>query len=184
LAGERKVDVAVQDPLFAGYIRDFLFEDAGRYIPSIPGMDMDSYKEALMRRFSNSTVGDQLGRLCLDGGSKIPGFIYPTLKANLEEKGTCPRLAFLLASYNHYIRSKSDDKGLAYEIREPNAMDIIAPIIANDSPLGLLETTILVGDAARFPRFVEDYSICFANIQKAGVYNTLRDLKDLLICVV
>lgn len=181
LAGERKVDEAIKDPLFAEYIRGFLFEDAGKYIPNIPGMDMDLYKEALMGRFGNSAVGDQLARLCLDGGSKIPGFIYPTLKANLEEKGTCPRLAFLLASYNHYIRCKKDDKGAEFELREPNSMDILAPIVANDSPLALIETASLVGEAINYPRFVKDYLTCFANIQKQGVYETLRNLKTLLL---
>lgn len=39
----------------------------------LSGMELDSYKAMLLRRFGNSAIGDQLSRLCLDGGSKIPG---------------------------------------------------------------------------------------------------------------
>lgn len=179
LAGERRVDQALQDPLFAGYIRDFLFEDAGKFIPNIPGMDMDSYKETLLRRFGNAAIGDQLARLCLDGGSKIPGFLLPTLKANLETTGTCHRLAFLLACYQHYIHTNTDDKGSLYELREPNAMALLEPIIASDSPLTLLESKDLVGDAATYPQFVKDYLTCVSNIRANGVYNTLQNLKTI-----
>jgi len=180
LAGERKVDSAVRDPVIADFIRGFLFEEAGKFIPNIPGMDMDTYKETLLSRFGNSAIGDQLARLCLDGGSKIPGFLYPTIKANLEAKGTCPRVAFLLACYNRYIRAKVDDKGGEYELREPNATNIIAPIIASSSPLTLLETKELIGDSCTYPQFVNDYMKCVVSIETEGVYKTLEKLHTLL----
>jgi len=176
LAGLRKVDDAVNDPLFADYIRGFLFEDAGKFIENIPGMDMCTYKETLLHRFGNAAISDQLSRLCLDGGSKIPGFLLPTLKANLEAKGTCLRLAFLLACYNHYIHNKTDDQGSAYELREPSAMALLDPIIASDSPLTLIENAELVGDAILYPQFVKDYLLCCEQIKKDGVRKTLENL--------
>jgi mannitol 2-dehydrogenase len=179
LAGKRRVDEAMKDAVFADYLRGYLFEDAGEYIQDIPGMDMNAYKEALLQRFSNSAVGDQLARICLDGGTKIPGFLLPTLKANLQEKGTCHRLAFMLACYNHYIHSNADDNGAEYEVREPNAMDMLQPVIASSSPLTLIETTSLVGDAASYPQFVADYLICCNSVKKIGAYNTLKTLGTL-----
>jgi len=180
LAGERKVDDALADPLFAGYIRGFLFEDAGKFVADIPQMSMDAYKEALLRRFGNAAISDQLARLCLDGGSKIPGFLLPTLKANLEVKGTCHRLAFFLACYNSYLHTKTDNKGSEFELREPNALAILEPIIASNSPMTLIETTALVGDAATYPQFVKDYLTCFAHVQKEGTYKTLEKLEEIL----
>jgi mannitol 2-dehydrogenase len=179
LAGKRRVDEAMQDAVLADYIRGYLFEDAGKFIQDIPGMDMNKYKEALLQRFSNSAIGDQLARLCLDGGTKIPGFLLPTVTANLQEKGTCHRLAFMLACYNHYIHSNADDNGAEYEVREPNAMDILQPVIASSSPLTLIETTSLVGDASSYSQFVEDYLICCNSVQKIGTYNTLKNLGTL-----
>jgi mannitol 2-dehydrogenase len=180
LAGERRVDIALQDPLFNGYIRAFLFEDSGPFIKDIEGMSMGAYKEKLISRFGNAAIGDQLARLCLDGGSKIPGFLLPTIKANLELKGTCHRLAYLLACYNHYLHTKTDDKGATFELREPNAMALLEPIIASNSPLTFLETTVLVGDAASYPQFVKDYLTCYEHVKKDGAYKTLQNLATIL----
>lgn len=100
-------------------------------------MDLDSYKKMLLHRFGNSAIGDQLSRLCLDGGSKIPGknivrcyprsfiytnkgFLLPTMKANLNSKGTCHTIAYMLACYNHYIHEKKDDNGQEFELKEPS----------------------------------------------------------------
>jgi mannitol 2-dehydrogenase len=160
LAGKRKVDEALNDPILFGYLRKYLFEAAGKYVPSIPGLDLDAYKETLLRRFSNSAVGDQLARLCLDGGSKIPGFLLPTIKANLEATGTCHSVAYLLACYNHYIHNNADDNGAEYVLKEPNAMATLEPIIASDTPHVLLQCSALVGDAVLYPQFVADYLTC------------------------
>lgn len=180
LAGLRRVDDAVKDPLFADYIRGFFYEDAGKFIDNIPGMDMDEYKEALLRRFGNAAIADQLARLCLDGGSKIPVFTLPTLKANLQTKGTCPRIALMLACYNYYIHNTVDNLGASYELREPNAMAILEPIIASSSPLTLLQSTDLLGDTASYPLFVKDYLLCCDHIQKEGVRKTLENLNTIL----
>jgi mannitol 2-dehydrogenase len=180
LAGKRKVDEALNDPVLFGYLRNYLFEAAGKYIPTIVGLDLDVYKETLLHRFSNAAVGDQLARLCLDGGSKIPGFLLPTLKANLEATGTCHSVAYLLACYNYYIRNNIDDNGVEYVLREPNAMATLEPIIASDVPHTLLQCSALVGDAVLYPQFVADYLKCHTHIQKFGVYKTLESLETIL----
>jgi len=180
LAGERSVDVALNDPLLSKYIKDFLNNDAGPWLQSIPGMDLEVYKQTLLERFSNSAIADQLARLCLDGGSKIPGFLLPTLEANLKLTGTCHRLAYLLACYNHYIHVQKDDFGQAFELKEPNAMALLEPIIASNDPMTLLQCTHLVGNAAQFPKFVADYLTCCAHVAKDGARNTLLHLSTIL----
>jgi len=180
LAGFRKVDDALADPLFLNYIRDYLNDDAGKWLQSIPGMELNSYKDALLKRFTNAAIGDQLSRLCLDGGSKIPGFLLPSIKANLQSTGTSHRLAFLLACYNHYIHNKVDDFGQEYQLQEPNAMSILEPIIASNDPMTLIENTHLVGDAADSPRFVDDYVTCARHIAKHGARKTLEQLYTIL----
>jgi mannitol 2-dehydrogenase len=148
LSGHRKVDAALSDPLFYDYIVSFLEKDASPWLQSIPGMEISNYKSVLMNRFQNAAIGDQIARLCLDGGSKIPGFLLPTMEANLRQFGTCHRLAFLLACYYHYIHTNQDDLGNQYELQEPNAMAILKPIIEIKDPLELLKSTHLVGSAS------------------------------------
>eukprot|EP01119_Soliformovum_irregulare_P009522 TRINITY_DN2290_c0_g1_i1.p1 TRINITY_DN2290_c0_g1~~TRINITY_DN2290_c0_g1_i1.p1 ORF type:complete len:509 (+),score=145.17 TRINITY_DN2290_c0_g1_i1:46-1527(+) len=175
LAGLRRVDDAMADPLFMKYLRDFLNEDSGPFLKDIPGMEIDKYKEILLQRFGNVAIGDQLARLCLDGGSKIPGFLLPTIRANLEKSGNTPRMAFLLACYWHYIHSNQDDLGNEYQIKEPNAMDILQPIIDSSDPLDLLRCHQLLGDSAEFPKFSETFVKFLGEIQNRGIRKTLED---------
>jgi mannitol 2-dehydrogenase len=179
LSGFRRVDVALTDPLFSDYIQSFLDKDAGPWLQSIPGMELNSYKATLLQRFKNTAIGDQLARLCLDGGSKIPGFLLPSMDANLKHKGTCHRLAYLLACYNHYIHTKTDDMGQEFTLNEPNAMALLEPIIASNDPMTLLQSTHLVGDASHYPQFVKDYLACCKNIESQGARATLEKLETI-----
>eukprot|EP00026_Physarum_polycephalum_P005820 Phypoly_transcript_05859.p1 GENE.Phypoly_transcript_05859~~Phypoly_transcript_05859.p1 ORF type:complete len:500 (+),score=83.87 Phypoly_transcript_05859:253-1752(+) len=180
LSGQRRVDVALADPLFMQFIRDFLNKDSGPWLKSIPGMDLDVYKETLLQRFCNAAIGDQLARLCLDGGSKIPTFLLPTIKANVQAHGTCHRLAYLLACYNHYIHTKTDDLGQTFQLQEPNAMALLEPIIASPDPMTFIKNHELVGDSANYPQFVKDYLTCHEHVQKEGARKTLENLEAIL----
>jgi len=180
LAGFRRVDIALADPLFSKFIESFLDKDAGPWLQSIPGMELSSYKATLLQRFKNAAIGDQLARLCLDGGSKIPGFLLPTIDANLKLRGTCHRLAYLLACYNHYIHTNKDDMGQEYELKEPNAMALLEPIIASNDPMTLIQSTHLVGNASHYPTFVNDYLLCCKHIAQDGARATLEKLSTIL----
>eukprot|EP01117_Protostelium_nocturnum_P003329 TRINITY_DN1429_c0_g1_i1.p1 TRINITY_DN1429_c0_g1~~TRINITY_DN1429_c0_g1_i1.p1 ORF type:complete len:269 (-),score=91.35 TRINITY_DN1429_c0_g1_i1:49-855(-) len=179
LTGLRRVDEALKEPLFRTYLENFLNQDSGPFLQDIPGMELSSYKKILLERFSNEAIGDQLARLCLDGGSKIPGFLLPTIKANLEKYGRCPRMAFLLAAYNRYIHNLKDDNGEAFELREPNAMALLQPIIDSSDPLDLLKNHDLLGDSASHPEFVKEYLRFHEEILKNGTRKTLENLDSI-----
>jgi mannitol 2-dehydrogenase len=181
LSGHRQVDVAVRDPLFNSYLTDFLNEDAGVWLKSLPGMDLEPYKKKLLDRFSNASIADQLDRLCLDGGSKIPGFLGPTITACLENGKDARRLAFLLAAFDRYVRVGKDDNGEAYPLREPNAMRLVQPLIDSGSRDTLVESVELVGPLpARDKRFRNQYDIYVTSLEKRGVRATLENLDSLV----
>jgi len=179
LSGLRRVDIALKDPLFYNYLENFLNQDSGPWLTDIPGMELGSYKKKLLERFGNEAIGDQLARLCLDGGSKIPGFLLPTIQANLKAYGRCPRMAFLLASYNHYIHTNKDDNGEVYELKEPNALALLQPIIDSSDPLTFLKNTDLVGNAAEYPEFVKEYLKFVDSIKAHGNRKTLENLDSI-----
>lgn len=174
LAGYRKVDEALRDPLFHGYLRRFLDLDAGPWLRSLPGLDLESYKDKLLERFANRAVGDQLARLCIDGGSKIPGFLLPTAHACLEHGRPYHRIAFFLACYDRYLKGV-DERGERYALNEPNARHLLDRVIESDSPTTLLGVTEIVG--ARLPAhegFVALYLDLRKQIEAQGVAATLR----------
>jgi mannitol 2-dehydrogenase len=176
LTGYRKVDDALHDELFAGYLRGFLDHDAGPWLRSLPGLDIEAYKDTLLKRFANRAVGDQLARLCIDGGSKIPGFILPTLHACLEHGRPFHRMAFFLACYDRYLKG-TDEHGERYTLNEPNARHLLDKVIESDSPMTLLGVTEIVG--IRLPAhqgFVALYLELRKQIEAQGVAATLRAL--------
>lgn len=181
LSGHRRVDIAVKDPLFNTYLTDFLNDDAGVWLKSLPGMDLGPYKQKLLDRFSNESIADQLDRLCLDGGSKIPGFLGPTIRACLENGKDARRLAFLLAAFDRYVRIGKDDDRETYPLREPNAMRLVQPLIDSGSKDTLIESVDLVGPLpAKDERFRRQYDIYVEALEKQGVRKTMENLDALV----
>ncbi len=182
LSGHRDVDAALRDALFHDYLRDFLAQDSAVWLRSLPGMELEDYQRLLLERFGNRAIADRLDRLCLDGGSKIPGFLGATLDACLSNGRDARRIAFLLACYDRYIKVGKDDHGAAYPLREPNAMKLLEPIIRSSSPMTLIECTDLVGPRpAKDTRFVAQYLACRAKLDREGVRATLTGLADLKV---
>jgi mannitol 2-dehydrogenase len=177
LAGLRQVDAALRDGAFQRYLRAFLEQDAAVGLRSLPGMELDAYKRRLLDRFANPAIADQIERLCMDGASKIPGFLKPTLEACLTSGRDARRIAFLLACFDRYVRVGRDDQRLACPLREPNGLQVLKPVIDSDSPMTLLETSALIGEAPRHDRrFVEQYLNCVSSLAERGTRATLADL--------
>lgn len=139
LKGYRKVDEAMQDETIAQYIRDFMDIDITPYVPAPPNTDLDQYKQTLMERFANRSVSDQVSRLCFDGVSKFPVYILPNLSKMINDQKDLTRVAFLIASYRHYLKYKVDERGLSYEIAEPWLTAEDEKRIASDNPLDFLD---------------------------------------------
>lgn len=139
LMGYRKVDKAVGDEQINRFVKVFMENDVTPYVPAPPNTDLALYKKTLLERFANRSVSDQLGRLCFDGISKFPVYIMPNLARMLTDGKDVKRLAFLLASYRHYLKYKTDDMGQSFEVAEPAANAEDEHLINSDDTLRFLE---------------------------------------------
>ena len=61
-----------------------LMDEVTPTLASLPGVDIESYKQTLIERFSNPKVSDLLSRLCLNSSDKLPKFIFGSLRDRLE----------------------------------------------------------------------------------------------------
>ena len=77
-------------------------------------MALAAYRDAVLTRFSNPAVNDQLLRITSDGASKIPVFLGDTIRACLDRRRRPRRLAFLLAAFARYLAGV-DDRGAAFD---------------------------------------------------------------------
>lgn len=105
LAGLEFVDEAMAEPRIRTFLERLLLEEAVPSLDPIPGHPAGAYASDVIRRFANSAVRDQIARLCIDGTSKFPAFLLPTVSRQLDLGGPIRRSALALAGWAHYLAS-------------------------------------------------------------------------------
>lgn len=138
LAGYRKVDEAMADPRIVRLVRTFMDVDITPYVPAPGQTDLEVYKQTLIERFANRSVSDQVARLCFDGISKFPVYIMPNLIQMIRDGADLTRVAYLVATYRHYLKYRTDDNGQPFEVAEPWMTDADKKLIESDDPLDFL----------------------------------------------
>ncbi|MFP5416312.1 MAG: mannitol dehydrogenase family protein [Actinomycetes bacterium] len=79
IVGRPTVYEAISDPVVAGWVNDW-WDVAAKHLP-LPAHEVAEYRTALLERFGNPRMQDQLSRIAADGSVKIPIRIVPALKA-------------------------------------------------------------------------------------------------------
>lgn len=174
LKGYRKVDEAMRDTQILKYIRNFMDIDITPYVPAPPNTDLDKYKQALVERFGNTLVSDQVSRLCADGVSKFPVYIIPNLTKMIRDGKDLTRVAFLIAAYRHYLKYKTDEKGQYYETAEPGATANDENLIKSDNAIDFLHLSAFKSlQLHTVETFVYLYTKFVNTIKDDGITNAL-----------
>ena len=87
LSGCKTVDEAVSVPLIADFLRNFMDKDITPVLGRVEGIDLTKYKDSLIQRFGNPYIKDNLSRICQESSFKIPKFVLPSIRENLEKGG-------------------------------------------------------------------------------------------------
>ena len=129
LAGHKTFDEAMRDPVCRAHFDGF--ED-NEILPalsiSLP-FDKAVYKQQIADRFSNEAISDSLERICMDGYSKFPIFVLPTLEGCLHQ-GISPKFGYeTIASWYVYARKHAIGK-MPVTYHEPN-WDVLEPLLAD-----------------------------------------------------
>jgi mannitol-1-phosphate/altronate dehydrogenase len=178
LGGYRLVHEAMADPRILGYLRDFLDCDVIPLLAGAPGMSLQAYRDAVLARFANPAVKDQLLRIAADGGSKIPVFLGDTLRARLGGGADHRRLAFLLAAFARYLAGV-DDRGDRFEPHEPRLTAADRALAADPDPAAALRIGALAGlDLEQSGAFVASFVRYRALIAEQGALATLATMGE------
>ena len=108
LVGHTYIHEIMADPPLARYLRRFHDEEATPSLPPVTGIDVAEYKRVVAERFANPEVRDQVARVCLDGTSKWPKFLVPTVESQLERDGQVKLSALALAAWCQYLLGQTD----------------------------------------------------------------------------
>jgi D-arabinitol 4-dehydrogenase len=129
LAGHKTFDAAMRDPECRAHFDGF--ED-NEILPALSialPFDKAVYKQQIADRFSNKAIADSLERICMDGYSKFPIFVLPTLTGCLSQ-GISPKFGYeAIASWYVYARKFAIGQ-MPIPYHEPN-WDALEPLLAD-----------------------------------------------------
>jgi mannitol 2-dehydrogenase len=176
LAGYRLVHDAAQDPLFADFLLAYMDREATPTLEPVPGIDLDAYKHELITRFSNPQVRDTLARLCAESSDRIPKWLLPVVRWNLEQRGPIQLSTAIVASWARYAEAV-DEEGQPIEV-----VDRLAPRLKaaareqRTDPLAFVRDRELFGDLVDEERFTSAYTRILDSLHGKGTRATLQDL--------
>lgn len=176
LAGYRLVHDVAQDPLFVRFLLAYMDREATPTLAPVPGIDLDEYKHQLIDRFSNAQVKDTVARLCAESSDRIPKWLLPVIRHNLETGGEILRSAAVVASWARYAEAV-DEQGQPIEVVD-RLSDVLVPVARRqrEDPLAFIANREVFGDLIDNERFVSAYRSVLASLHTKGARATLADL--------
>jgi len=178
LKGYHFVHETMNDPLFVAYIRAYMDLDVTPQLASVPGIDLEGYKDTLIERFSNQAIADQLERVCSDGSSKFPKFTIPTINRLILDQGNLDRASLVVAAWALYLKGNTDEQGGSYKIVDPRA-EFCQALVADDAltTQRLLAVEEIFGAAIpQSAEFVASFERNLNSLRELGVSKTLENL--------
>ena len=155
---QETIDGAVQEPLFARYLRLFMDAEVTPILDPVEGIDLTEYKDVLFERFANPNIKDNLSRICLESSSKVSTFLLPTLLQNLANDGDIACATLVVAAWCYYSDKQVNKNGKALDINDVMAADLHkAAQQTSDDPLAFLQLDSIFADVKKQPRFVTEY---------------------------
>jgi mannitol 2-dehydrogenase len=176
LGGYTYVHDAVLDPRVGNFIRKFMKEEAAPNLVAPAGIDLDAYQESLVHRFSNPAIADTVARLCMDGTSKFPTFLVPSVEDQLAKGGPIRMLALMLAGWCRYLRGVADDGSAIILSHDPFLSEAVeaAKRSVND-PRAFLQYELGLGpNLAKSDRLVAVFTEALVSLETHGALETLH----------
>lgn len=168
LAGHQTLNEAINDSLLSNYLGAFIEQEG---LPNeVSPAPLAEYINAVISQFSDPALSDPLARLCSDGALKLPAYILPTLLNLLAQNGDVHRIAFLLATYGHYLSEQlnnESDELHPDDRAKINSDDVVALLSISSMATARLQT---------YSHFVAMYKSYRNQIATHGVEFLLRQM--------
>jgi D-arabinitol 4-dehydrogenase len=159
LVGYQYIHEGTHDAVIRGIAYDYVTDDTIPVLdtPEKPSpLDLAAYRDVVLDRFGNPAICDTNQRVAMDGYSKIPGFIAPTIRERLARGESIASVAMLPALFLAYLQRWHAGQ-LAY-IYQDQAMDpAVAHAIceAADPVAAFAADPVLWGEMASQPPLVQ-----------------------------
>ncbi len=179
LAGYDWVHDAVREPVFRDFLLDYMRLEAIPTLRPVPGIDLDAYCHELIARFGNEAVRDTLARLVVDGSDRIPKFLLPVVREQLEAGGDIRRSALVLAAWSRFLEGR-DEQGEPTPINDRREAGLVAAVQAEKvEPGAFLDYAAVFGELGKNVRLREVFVASRAMLAERGVRETVAGVADL-----
>ncbi len=74
-------------------------DEASPTLLPVPGVDIEQYKSQLIERFANPGIRDTVRRWCAESSERIPKWVLPVLRRNLDSGGSISHADAIVASW-------------------------------------------------------------------------------------
>lgn len=169
LAGMRRTDEVMRDPVLRSYVRRLMQEEVAPLLPPVPGIDLEAYIETLLARLANPRIGDELQRLSRAGSSKFPAHVLPSIAGGRVLGTETELLTIAVAGWIHHLRGV-DENGERLTVDDPRAADLRAlAASAGHDPRPLLADRSLFADLGDDSGFAAALRRALTDIGRLGV---------------
>jgi D-arabinitol 4-dehydrogenase len=154
LVGHGFIHEGTHDAAIRRFAFDYVTEDVIPVLQPSP-IDLASYRDVVLERFGNPAIRDTNQRVAMDGFSKIPGFIAPTIRERLARGEPIASVAMLPALFLAFLqRWHAGTLPYAYQDQAMDA-DSAHAICRNRDPVAAFcANAVLWGPLAGTPRLV------------------------------
>jgi D-arabinitol 4-dehydrogenase len=154
LVGKTYIHEGTQDSVIRRFAHDYVSDDVIPCLQPSP-IDLAAYRDVVLERFGNPAIRDTNQRVAMDGYSKIPGFIAPTLRERLARDEPIASSAMLPALFLAYLqRWHRGQIAYAYQDQAMDPAAAHAVCEAADPVAAFCADSVLWGPIAGDPRLV------------------------------
>jgi D-arabinitol 4-dehydrogenase len=168
LVGYDFIHEGTHDPAIRAIVWEYVTNDAIPCLstPEHPSpIDLAAYRDVVLERFGNPAIRDTNQRVAMDGYSKIPGFMAPTVRERLARKASIASVAMLPALFLAFLQRWHQGR-IPYtyhdQAMDPSAAHAICD--AADPVEALCRDTVLWGPLAGDARLVNEMRAASARV--------------------
>ncbi len=154
--GYTLVDEAMRDRRIRAYLAHYMADEAAPTLGDLDGIDLGTYRAALLERFSNPAIKDTLVRLATDGANRMATFTLPTVRDNLAAGRPIELGAAMVAAWAQYWAIIGRG-GLAASVPDDVHAAALRRAAADERPEAFVELEDVFGELGRDERFLEPY---------------------------
>ena len=138
VGGLDHIDEAMTSPLVHKFVRGIMDQEITPLLPQESQTGIDHYKDALLKRFSNTALKDRVDRVGAEGSRKIPKYVFSAIRQGLNQGTSIDGLSLVAAAWIHGLGQK-DEQGRSIELRDPKlgqisgmGLDLVSAALSQD----------------------------------------------------